>query len=154
MEDLQKSREDKRRIGKRIGFSFYRAFKNFLEITPMLIGVVLLIGLFKIFVSKEMISSLFTDNPLIDTLIGSVIGSISAGNPITSYIIGGELIKQNVTLYAVTAFIVTWVAVGVIQLPFEASVLGKRFAVSRNIISFILSIAISILTVLTLNLFR
>ncbi len=151
MKDRQGAREDKSIKWRRIGLSFYRAFKNFLQIAPILLGVILLIGLFKIFVSKEMISALFTNNPLLDTVIGSVVGSISAGNPITSYVIGGELIKQNVSLYAVTAFIVTWVAVGVIQLPVEASALGRRFAISRNILSFILSILVSILTVLTLS---
>ena len=134
--------------------SFYRAFKSFIIITPMLLGVIMLLGLFRVFVSKGMISSVFTGNIIQDTLIGSIVGSISAGNPITSYIIGGELLKGNVSLFAVTAFIVTWVTVGVIQLPFEISVLGKRFAYIRNITSFILSILVSIATVITLSMIQ
>jgi len=30
-----------------------------------------------------------------DTIVGSVIGNILAGDPITSYIIGGELLKRE-----------------------------------------------------------
>jgi uncharacterized membrane protein YraQ (UPF0718 family) len=66
-----------------------------------------------------------------------------------SYIIGGELLKDGVSLFAVTAFIVTWVTVGLLQLPAEAAILGRQFAIFRNILSFILAILVSIVTVVT-----
>ena len=74
------------------------------------------------------------------------IGSISAGNPITSYIFGGELLDQGINLLAVTAFLVAWVTVGLVQLPAESFLLGKRFAILRNAISFIFSIFVAIIT--------
>ena len=89
-----------------------------------------------------------------DGLIGSVFGSISAGNPITSYIIGAELLKEGVGLFAVTAFLVAWVTVGIIQLPAEAAILGKKFALTRNLISFILAILVSLATVTILMMIR
>ena len=139
---------------KNIISSFHKAFKNIAEILPVLLGVILLLGLFQTFVSKQTISSVFTGNLWWDTAIGSLFGSISAGNPIVSYIIGGELLKQNVSLLAVTAFMVAWVTIGIIQLPAEALILGKRFALARNIISFILAILVSMATVSTLMLIQ
>jgi len=133
-----------------IASSFYKAFRAFRELASMLLGVILLLGLFRTFVSKDVISSLFTGDLLRDTVIGSAIGSIAAGNPITSYIIGGELLKEKVSLLAVTAFIVAWVTVGVIQLPMEAAVFGRRFAFVRNALSFVLSILVAMATVTTL----
>ena len=135
---------------KNIVNSFYKAIKGFGKTLPMLFGVILLIGLFRVFVTKQMISSIFTGEFLSDTLVGSVIGSISAGNPITSYIIGGELLEEDVSLFAVTAFMVAWVTVGIVQYPAEAAILGKRFATIRNIVSFILAILVSIATVMTI----
>ena len=132
---------------KDIFISFYKAIKSFGESLPILVGVVLLLGLFKTFISNQSISSIFTGEALQDTVIGSLIGSFLAGNPITSYIIGGELLKEGVSLFAVTAFIVAWVTVGVIQFPAEASILGKRFAITRNVLSFIITIVVSIGTV-------
>ena len=131
--------------------SYYKAIKSFSTTLPILFGVILLIGLFKIYIPLAVISSVFKGEIFQDTFIGSVVGSISTGNPITSCIIGGELLKQGVSLFAVTAFITAWVTVGVIQMPAEASILGKRFALTRNILSFILSILVAILTVLTLR---
>ena len=130
-------------------FSFYKAIKSFATNLPILFGVFLLMGLFKIYISPALISSVFKGKIFQDTFIGSAVGSISAGNPITSYIIGGELLKEGVSLFAVTAFITAWVTVGIIQLPAEASILGKRFALTRNILSFIFSIVVAICTVLT-----
>ena len=131
--------------------SFYRAIKGFSNALPMLLGVVLLLGIFKAFVTKQMMSSVFSGKLITDTFVGSLIGSISAGNPITSYIIGGELLSEGVSLFAVTAFIVAWVTVGIAQFPAEAAILGRRFSVARNIISFILSIIVAISTVLILG---
>ncbi len=136
-----------------IAASFSKALKSFGVSVPILLGVVLLLGLFKIYITPELISSIFTGNLFRDTLLGSIIGSVSAGNPITSYIIGGELLKEGVSLFAVTAFIAAWVTVGVIQLPAEASILGKRFALTRNALSFIFSILVALATVVTLRFF-
>ena len=131
--------------------AFYKAIKSFVKNLPVLIGVILLIGLFKVYIPAELISNVFTGNVFQDTFSGSLIGSISAGNPITSYIIGGELLKEGVSLYAVTAFITAWVTVGLIQIPAEISTLGKRFAFLRNLLSFIFSIIVAIVTVIILG---
>jgi len=114
----------------------------------------MLLGLFKTFISKDILFSIFSGKILLDTFLGASFGSISAGHPVNSYIIGGVLLKMGVSLFAVTAFLMTWVTVGLIQLPLEITVLGKRFAILRNSISFILSIPIALLTVLLLRCLR
>lgn len=119
----------------------------------VLLSVILLISFIINAIPKDFYSRIFTQNKIIDSFIGALIGSISAGNPINSYVIGGELMNQGVGLIAITAFILSWVTVGVIQLPAESLMLGKKYALYRNGISFISAIIISILTVLLLNLF-
>jgi len=126
--------------------------KQFATLLPILVGVVLLIGLFDTFVSKDFLASIFSGNMALDTLWGACFGSILAGNPVNSYVIGGALLKYDISLFAVTALIVTWVTVGLVQLPAEIAALGRRFALLRNGISFILSIPIAIITVVILNL--
>ena len=125
--------------------------RQFTTLLPILVGVVLLIGLFNTFVSKDFLASAFSGNLALDTLWGACFGSILAGNPINSYVIGGELLKYGVSLFAVTAIIITWVTVGLVQLPAEMVALGRRFTLLRNGLSFILSIPIAILTVVILN---
>ncbi|MDD3622753.1 MAG: hypothetical protein PHQ81_10150 [Methanofollis sp.] len=70
--------------------------------------------------------------------------------PVTSYVIGGELLKVGVSLTAVTAFIVAWVSVGLVSLPAEMAVMGRRFALGRTMISFLCAVAMAMLVVLVL----
>ncbi len=119
---------------------------------PVLTGVLLLAGLINTAVSKELFARIFTGNTFLDPFIGSVFGGVAAGNPLTSYVIGGELLKNGVSLIAVVAFILTWVTVGVIQLPAESMMLGKQFALTRNGVSFVMAIVIAMLTVFTMGL--
>jgi len=74
------------------------------------------------------------------------------GHPLASYLLGGELLGGGVGLVAVTALLVTWVTVGIVQLPAESLMLGGRFAVYRNLACFGVSIPIAFLTVCTLQL--
>jgi len=131
-----------------------RTFKNLKMVLPIIMGVFLLLSLANTAIPKSLYASMFTRYPFLDSLIGASLGSVSAGQPITSYIIGGELLKQGVSLIAVTAFLLGWVTVGLIQLPAESLMLGKRFAIARNLISFFLAIIIAVLTVFTLGLFK
>jgi len=109
------------------------------------------VSLVNSFVPQELFTRVFTGNAILDPFIGAVFGSAAAGNPITSYVIGGELLGNGVSLLAVVAFIVAWVTVGVVQLPAESMMLGRRFALTRNAISFVLAVVIALLTVTILE---
>lgn len=128
-----------------------KTFRLFIEMLPIFLSILLLISLYVTVIPKSFYSKFFTKNPIIDSVLGAMLGSISTGNPLTSYIIGGELVKAGITLIAVVAFILSWVTVGIIQLPAECYFLGKRFGIIRNILSFLFAILISILLVLTLK---
>ena len=132
--------------------SFVKTLNSFKQIAPIIVGVLMLISLSIVAIPKGFYQSVFTGNRIIDPLFGAIFGSAAAGNPITSYIIGGELLKQGVSLIAVAAFLLAWVSVGLVQLPAESLMLGKRFAFTRNIVSFITAIMVAFLTVFTLSL--
>ena len=139
-----------RRVMAQAIWSASRQFKNLL---PVMMGVVFLVGFFSVFLSEEFLASLFSGRIWWDSFWGVSIGSVFAGNPINSYIIGGKLLELGVSLVAVTAFICSWVTVGLIQLPAECAALGWKFAFIRNLSCFVLSMAISFLMMLILNLF-
>mgnify|MGYP006281207597 CR=1 FL=1 len=129
-----------------------KAAKSLGRMLPFILGIIALLSLLKTLIPKGFYVSVFKGNILWDSLIGSLVGSISAGNPLTSYVIGGELLKQNVSLTAVTAFIVAWVTVGIIQIPAEMKALGKKFTIVRNISAFVMAIVVAVITVFILNL--
>jgi uncharacterized membrane protein YraQ (UPF0718 family) len=145
---IRKEKNNKLKIKE----AFLKTNRFFWNVLPIILSTILLVNLVVSVVPNNFYKLFFTENPIIDSLIGSMIGSISAGNPITSYIIGGELLNEGVSLVAVTSFLVAWVTVGLIQLPAESMLLGRKFAILRNITAFILSIIVAIITVFIYNL--
>ncbi|HID32024.1 MAG TPA: hypothetical protein EYP24_01435 [bacterium (Candidatus Stahlbacteria)] len=131
--------------------AFTKTVNQITSFLPILIGIILLIGLLQRSVLRLFYLSIFHKNPLIDPVIGAALGSILAGHPITSYILGGEFLKQGVSLIAVLAFLVSWVTVGITQLPVEIIYFGRRFALIRNTLSFVFAILVAITTAFLLK---
>ncbi len=134
-------------MNKMIKKKFIKPLKSIINSLPIMFGIILLLGIIEEYVSYSRIAKLFTNNIIADTFIGSAVGSVFAGNTMNSYIIGRELINANVSLFAVTAFLVSWVTVGLVQLPIEAKFFGMSFAIKRNLYSGLLSIIVSLITV-------
>ncbi|OQX73392.1 MAG: permease [Campylobacteraceae bacterium 4484_4] len=121
------------------------------KIFPMLIALFLLIGLFETFITPEMITSLFGHSPFVDMVIGVGVGTVATGQPIISYILGGDLLQNGVSLYAVSAFILSWVTLGITQLPLEWSLFGARFTITRNLLSLVFAFVTAWLTALSME---
>jgi uncharacterized membrane protein YraQ (UPF0718 family) len=139
-------------IEEKIKKSLVKTTRSFWQFFPVILGVLLLVGFSLAVIPENFYRKVFFGDPLLDSLAGAVLGSIAAGNPITSYVIGGELLEKGVSLVAVTAFLLAWVTVGVIQFPAESLMLGRRFALARNAAAFFSAILIAVLTVLTMSL--
>ena len=126
--------------------AFGKAAKTMGTAIPMILGILILISLFNTLVPVSSYRLLFRGT-VFDPVIGALLGSVVAGNPVTSYLISGDLLKQGISLMTVTAFLTAWVTVGVIQLPAEIQFLGKKFALARNASAFVLSLVVAAATV-------
>jgi hypothetical protein len=136
---------------ERIGPSLKKTLRGFFALLPIVLGMLLVTSLAMSLFSGKITEGLFGHGILADTVIGALIGSIALGHPSASYILGGELLAAGVELGAVTALIVSWVTVGVVQLPAESLLLGRRFAILRNVIAFAAALAIACLVPLTVR---
>jgi hypothetical protein len=130
----------------------YKTLRTFVNILPIIAGMLLLTSWVIMIMPDKVATGLFSGNGFIDTLLGAAIGSVAVGHPLVSYVLGGELRDAGVSLLAVTAFIVSWVTVGVVQLPAEILYFGKRFALCRNALSFFAATGVAFLTVFSLRL--
>ncbi len=138
----------------RLHEAFTRTNRMFVSALPILLGMLLLVGMVVSILPRRFSHTLFSGQPFWDALEGALFGSVATGQPVTSYILGKGLLEADVSLTAVTALILSWVTVGTVQLPAESLFLGKRFALWRNAISFVLAVAISLLVTKTLLLLR
>ena len=131
--------------------AFNKSLKGFLSMLPMLLAILLLLGIFDVYITKDILLSFFISDNFVDTITGTLLGGVLTGNPMISYILGGELTDAGVSLYAVTAFILSWVTIGLVQLPAEVEIFGLRFTFYRTLFTFITTILVSLATVLTVN---
>jgi len=132
--------------------ALFKTWQNIKTTIPIVVGILMIINLVNPLL-VQYYTRIFTGSYFIDPLIGAIVGKLSFGVPVVSYVAGGEMLKQGISLIAVTSFILSWSTVYFVMLPLEISYLGKRFAVLRNLINFVTSIIIAILTILTLKLF-
>lgn len=144
--------EDRPMPGQRLIRSLGKTLRTFVNLLPIIIGMLLLTSLAVTLFPGRISADLFGSSDALDALIGASVGSIAAGHPLASYLLGGELLKSGVSLIAVTALMVSWVTVGIVQLPAEVIMLGARFAIYRNVICFFSAIAIAFLSMYTLRL--
>jgi len=66
--------------------SIIKASKSLARVLPLILGTILLISLLTTVVPESFYTKFFNKNIISDSFIGAMIGSISAGTPIISYI--------------------------------------------------------------------
>lgn len=133
------------------GQAFNETAVIFARILPTLLGVLGLVSLVTTFIPLHMVAKALAAEGEVGPILGALVGSVAAGHPLTSYILAGELQAVGLDLATIIAFLVSWVTVGVVQLPAEVAALGARFALYRNAICFISAISIGYLMPLTLR---
>jgi uncharacterized membrane protein YraQ (UPF0718 family) len=127
---------------ERLTKSFTKTLDSFLHILPVILGVLALANLATALLPPRVLTDFLPLEGVFGPLFGSLAGSVAVGHPLTSYVLAGEFMAAGVDLATVTAFVVSWVTVGVAQYPAEAAMLGIRFAMWRNALALLFAIAI------------
>jgi uncharacterized membrane protein YraQ (UPF0718 family) len=113
------------------------AGRSVLKMAPMLAAIFGLIGLFQVFIPAELIERwLGASSSGMALLTGGLIGAIAIGPPVAAFPLAGSMLDAGAWPPAAAAFVVSWISVGVVTLPFETEIFGLRFALARNAIAF------------------
>ncbi len=137
----------------RLSISLKKTIHTFINVLPIIVGMLLATSLVITVFPEQISAGLFGNGDVLDALLGASIGSVAVGHPLASYLLGGELLGGGVSLVAVTALLVSWVTVGIVQLPAESLMLGGRFAIYRNLVCYGIAVIIAFVAVYTLQLF-
>lgn len=84
-----------------------KTFKNLSISLPLIIGMMLLVSFITTIVPQSFYVNLFQKGMFINSVIGSLVGSISMGSPIISYVLGGGFLSKGISIMAVTAFLIS-----------------------------------------------
>lgn len=121
------------------------AIRSLERLAPSLLGVVGLVGLLLALVPNEAISRhLGAGAGLSGTLAASLLGSLLLIPSLVAFPLAASLLRSGATVATVAAFVTTLTMVGIVTLPVEMRELGRRFAVLRNVLSFLCALLIAL----------
>ncbi|MEA1875062.1 MAG: permease [Bacteroidota bacterium] len=122
------------------------AGKSFFKILPIIFIIILVIGLFLGFVSPDQISRFVGEQSGIGgVLLIGIVGALMHIPSLISFPLGASILENGGSITAVAAFITTLTMIGIITLPLEIKELGKKMALLRNGLSFVIAIIIAVI---------
>ena len=122
------------------------AARSFLRIIPIVLIIIIVIGLLLGFVPPNEISRIVGEQAGFGgVLLIALLGAILHIPALISFPLAASLLKSGASITAVAALITTLTMIGVVTLPLEIKELGKKIALLRNGISFIIAIIIALI---------
>lgn len=111
-----------------------------------ILGTLFLIGLILTFVPPDIIKQyLGGGNILISTIIAAFAGSITLIPAFVAFPLVGSLVSTGANIVPIVAFLTTLTMVGFVTFPLEKKEFGIKFALTRNLLSFVFAIFIALL---------
>ncbi len=122
------------------------AGKSFVRMFPMVLTIILIIGLLLGFVPPHQISKFIGEQSGIGgVLLIGALGALMHIPALLSFPLAASLLESGASVTAVAAFITTLTMIGMVTLPLEIKELGKKMALLRNGISFVIAIIIALI---------
>jgi len=122
------------------------ALKSFFRILPIVLIIIILIGLLLGSVPQSQISKIVgREAGFGGVLIVALLGALLHIPSLVSFPLAASLLKSGASVTSVAVFITTLTMIGMVTLPLEIKELGKKMALLRNGISFLIAIIIGIL---------
>lgn len=131
---------------KKTKMALKKAWKSFENIMPQFLCVILIIGMALSILSEETISALLgSESGMWGVAIAAVIGSITLIPGFVAFPLAAALLEGGAGYVQITAFISTLMMVGIVTMPMEIKVFGKKTALLRNGAAFVFSIAAALM---------
>ncbi|MCK5038246.1 MAG: permease [Thermoplasmata archaeon] len=122
------------------------AGRSFIKILPMAFIIIIVIGLILGFISPDMISQYMGDDSgILGVLIVGIFGAMMYIPALLSFPLAASFLDGGASITTVATFILTLTMVGTVTISLEIRELGKKIALLRNGISFIIAIIIGLL---------
>lgn len=126
--------------------SLKKAAKSLFGILPTVLIIIIIIGLMLGFIPPSEISRFVGEQSgIMGVLLVGAVGSVLHIPALISFPLGASMLESGATVTAVAAFITTLTMIGIVTLPMEIKILGKKFALLRNGLSFGIAIVIALL---------
>jgi len=119
--------------------------KRFITILPAFLTMIILVSIVLFLVPDEAIAHyLGGSDKFTGALFASFFGSVTLMPGFIAFPLCGILLEKGVAYMVLAAFSTTLMMVGVLTAPVEKEYLGIKVTIIRNVISFLIAIAIAV----------
>ncbi|AIF68731.1 permease [Palaeococcus pacificus DY20341] len=119
---------------------------SFFRISPTVLAIIIIIGLLSGFVPESQISKIVgEDAGFRGVLTVALLGAVLHIPSLISFPLAASLLERGASITSVAVFITTLTMIGMVTLPLEIRILGKKLALLRNGLSFIIAIIIGLI---------
>ncbi|AKL96861.1 putative permease [Clostridium aceticum] len=110
-----------------------------------IIGILFLIGLILTFIPPEGVRDVLDKtNLLFATVVSAFVGSITLIPAFVAFPLVSSFVDIGISIIPAVAFLTTLTMVGFVTFPLEKQEFGLKFALARNLLSFLFAIFISL----------
>jgi uncharacterized membrane protein YraQ (UPF0718 family) len=103
-----------------------------LQILPLLIFAFIVAGMMQALIPHELIAKwVGVESGIRGILLGSVLGGLMPGGPVTSLPIAAGLLRVGASVGTMVAFLTGWSLLAFTRLPMEIGIMGWKFAFIR-----------------------
>ncbi|HZJ88455.1 MAG TPA: permease [Sphaerochaeta sp.] len=125
--------------------SLLRAWKSFANILPQMLGMISSIGVILALLNPALISRIIGGSSgWFGVMLAAIIGSITLIPAFVAFPMAAILLANGAGYMQLGAFVSTLTMVGLITLPLEIRFFGKKFAILRNSLAFVLALGIAL----------
>jgi uncharacterized membrane protein YraQ (UPF0718 family) len=126
--------------------ALFMAYKRFIFIFPSFLAMLIFVSiLLFIFPQEKIIRYLNYGNYAVNIILAALVGSITVMPGFVAFPLAGILKNSGISYTIIAAFTTTLMMVGTLTFPVEATYLGKKVALIRNAISFVIALIIALL---------
>lgn len=126
--------------------ALFMAYKRFIFISPFFLAMLIFVSIILfIFPQEKIIMYLSYGNYTVNIILAALVGSITVMPGFVAFPLAGILKNSGISFTIIAAFTTTLMMVGILTFPVEATYLGKKVALVRNTISFVIALIISLL---------
>ncbi len=109
-----------------------------------IIAIIFIIGIVLTFIPPDSIKSVLgSENTVLATIIAAVAGSVTLIPAFVAFPLVGSFVDVGASIVPAVAFLTTLTMVGIVTFPLEKKEFGFKFAMTRNVFSFIAALIIA-----------
>lgn len=123
-----------------------KSCKMFFSVLPQFLAILFLMSLLlSVFDSATIQQIIGAESGVLGMAISSLVGAIALVPVLVAFPVAAELLKSGAGIIQIAVFISTLTTVGFVTLPLEAKYLGRKIAILRNSMFFLLAFVVALI---------